>query len=50
MYIIKDTIRIFRTYILNTIIIEFMILNYTIIITKNEIGKNNPKPSLGVYS
>ena len=27
-----------------------MILNYTIIITKNEIGKNNPKPSLGVYS
>jgi hypothetical protein len=45
----KGTIRIFGTSILNTIIVKFIISNRDIIIIENEIGKNNPKPSLGVY-
>jgi hypothetical protein len=47
--IAKGTIGIFGTCVLNTIIIEFMILNRDIIIIENKIGESNPKPSLGVY-
>jgi hypothetical protein len=48
--IAKGTVRIFGTCVLNTIIVEFMISNCDIIVTENEIGENNPKPSLGIYS
>jgi hypothetical protein len=49
MCVAKGIIGIFGTCVLNTIIVEFMILNYNIIVVENEIGESNSEPSLGVY-
>jgi len=45
----EGTVGIFGTRVLNAIIAEFMISNSDIIVAENEIGENNPEPSLGVY-